>query len=156
MVRIHIGPLIAAIALVTASASASPPADMESDVLAMIRAAHKLDSLMPWASPVAELDRVVRLGKGVTPLLIRLLPDDPDDPELSYWRWDERAILSGKQFDWHVEQQAAVALCRIYQVSSPRGGCPMYSNRASREYNKTVKPFFLKVIADDQAKEDSE
>jgi hypothetical protein len=55
---------------------------MTDDVLRMIRAAEKVDRLMPWSSPVPEIDAVVRHGKAVAPLLVRLLPDDPDDPRL--------------------------------------------------------------------------
>ena len=100
--------------------------------------------LMPWSGPVPEVDLVVRHGKAVAPLLIRLMPDDPDDPALSYEHFDARQALAGQQFEWRVEQNAAVALCRIYHVSI--GGCPMYGVRASSEYNRSVKPFWLKTI----------
>ena len=113
----------------------------------MVRAARKVERLMPWSKPVAEIDRVVRHGKAVVPFLIVLLPDNPDDPGLAYDHWDERKILAGQQFDWNVEQQAAVALCRIYQVSL-LGSCPMYSNRAMPEENRSVKSFWLKTIAE--------
>jgi hypothetical protein len=141
--------LFVSVSLVGASAvSAQQPSAMRNDVARMVRAAHKLHRLMPWSSPVVEIDRVVRHGKAVAPLLIVLLPDDPGDPDLSYEHWDERAILAGKQFDASVEQQAAVALCRIYK--RPATDCPMYLNRATREDNKSVKVFWLKTIAERQ------
>ena len=110
----------------------------------MVRAAHKLKKLMPWSAPVPEIDSVVRHGKAVVPQLIVLLPDDPDDPNLAYERWDEQDIVAGKQFDWHVQQQAATALCRIYQIAEP--DCPRYESRATRETNKKIRPFWLKTI----------
>jgi len=115
------------------------------DVAAMVRAAHQT-CLMPWCRPVPEIDSVVRHGKAVVPRLMTLLPDDPDDPDLSYAGWDVAAILAGKQFDWNVEQQAAVALCKIYGV--PVSSCPRYDNRASREANRRIKAFFARTIAE--------
>jgi hypothetical protein len=124
---------------------AAQSSTMADDVGAMVRAAHET-CLMPWCAPVPKIDLVVRHGKAVVPRLMVLLPDDPDDPDLFYFGWDEAAILAGKQFDWNVEQQAAVALCRIYGV--PLTSCPMYSNRATREHNRRIKPFFAKTIAE--------
>jgi hypothetical protein len=144
--RIHISLFVSVLIVVGTAASAQQPSTMQNDVARMVRAAHKLHRLMPWSSPVVEIDRVVRHGKAIAPLLIVLLPDDPGDPDLSYEHWDEGAILAGKQFDSFVEQQAAVALCRIYQV--PSTDCRMYLNRATRERNKSVKVFWLKTIAE--------
>ncbi len=103
--------------------------------------------LMPWAAPVPEIARVVRHGKAVVPLLIVLLPDDPDDPNLAYEQWDEKDIMAGKQFDWRVEQNAAMALCRIYRVVT-EPNCPRYDNRATRDVNKRVKTFWLRTMAE--------
>jgi hypothetical protein len=139
---------VSASILVTQSVTGQQPSVMRNDVARMVRAAHALDRLMPWSKPVAEVDRVVRHGKAVVPLLIALLPDDPDDPALSYDQWDEEKILAGQQFDWNVQQHAAVALCRIYRISS--SDCAMYSSRATREQNKSVKRFWLKNIAQEK------
>ncbi len=124
---------------------AQQAAEMTADVSRMIRASRDVP-LMPWSAPVQEIDRVVRHGRAVVPLLIVLLPDDADDPSLTYETWNERDILAGKQFEWRAQQQAAVALCRIYRI--PAASCRMYSNRATREYNRGVKPFWLKTIAE--------
>jgi hypothetical protein len=124
---------------------AAQSATMVEDVAAMVRAAHQT-CLMPWCAPVPESDSVVRHGKAVVPRLMALLPDDPDDPSLSYSGWDEAAILAGKQFDWNVEQQAAVVLCKIYSV--PLTSRPRYDNRASRERNRRVKAFFAKTVTE--------
>ena len=149
MKRIHVGLLLSTSILATATLAAQQPSTMRNDVGHMVRAAHKVNRLMPWSKPVAEIDSVVRHGKAVAPLLIVLLPDDPDDPGLSYDRWDEREILAGRQFDWNVEQQAAVALCRIYHVSV-LGSCHMYGPRSTRENNKSVRAFWLKQIAESE------
>jgi hypothetical protein len=121
---------------------AQQPVAMQADVLEVIRAAHTR-ALMPWAEPAPEVDLVVRHGKAIVPYLIALLPDDPDDPTVTYDHWDEQEALAGRQFDERVEQHAVVALCRIYQLSP--ASCPMYSNRATRERNQDVKRFWLKV-----------
>jgi hypothetical protein len=53
--------------------------EMAEDVGRMVRGVQALP-LMPWSRPSKELDQVVRHGKAVVPLLIVMLPDDPDDP----------------------------------------------------------------------------
>ncbi len=135
----------AAVWLMFASVGAQQPASMADDVTRMVRAAHKV-VLMPWSAPVPEIDLVVRHGKAIVPQLIVLLPDDPDDPDLWYSGWNDRKIVAGKEFDWNVQQQAAVALCRIYRLQE--SSCPRYSNRQLREINKRIKPFWLKTIAE--------
>jgi hypothetical protein len=62
-------------------------------VLEMIRAAH-MRALMPWAESAPEVDLVVRHGKAIVPYLMALLPDDPDDPTLTYDHWDEQQALA--------------------------------------------------------------
>jgi hypothetical protein len=119
---------------------------IDQDVAAMVRAAHTR-SLIPWSAPAPEVDLVVRHGKAAVPRLIRLLPDDPDDPDLSYSAWDESAAREGRQFDWNIQQHAAVALCRIYAIRPV--DCVYYGNRATREQNRRIRPFWLKTIAED-------
>ena len=133
----------------TTTTAAQESSAMRTDVVRMIRAAHKVDRLMPWSEPVREIDRVVRHGKAVVPLLIRLLPDDPMDLDLFYDSWDEQKVFEGKQFDSLVEQNTAVALCRIYHVAEPK--CPVFLNRETREGNKAVKVFFLKKKTPDNS-----
>ena len=81
-----------------ALASQAPQAAL-ADVRRMVRASHNAPSLQPWTPPVPEVDLVARRGITVVPALLRLLPDDPDAPELSYYTWDEDAIIEGRQFD---------------------------------------------------------
>jgi hypothetical protein len=54
-------------------------------------------------------------------------------------------MLAGQQFELTVEQNAAAALCGIYHVFV-LGSCPMYGNRQTREYNRSIRPFWLKTI----------
>src|SRR5262249_19912883 len=122
------------------------PSVMRKDVARMVRAPHKINRLMPPSGPLAEIYRVVRHGREVVPLLFLLFPAAPGVPGFSYDHWNEHETLAGRQFDWNVEQQAAVALCRIYQMSVPN--CPMYSYRATRAQNRSVKVFWLKQIAE--------
>jgi hypothetical protein len=91
---------VAAAALI-GGASDEQTAQMRRDVLSMVRAADAPSrSLMPWAGPVEEVERVARHGKAVVPLMIVLLPEDPDDPDPFYDHWSEQDIMAGRQFDW--------------------------------------------------------
>lgn len=110
-----------------------PTAAMKADVDRLVVRAEKLERLWPWQSPIAEIERVVRHGKQVAPLLVKLLDDDPDDP-------------APEAPDWRVQQQAAVALCRIFRVSEECGR--IYCNRATREVNRGVKKFWLSTISE--------
>ena len=85
-----------------------------------------------------------------------MLPEDPDDPQLSYAHWDEGRIISGQQFDWAVEQQAAMALCKIYEAPLskiwpvPLANCPRYEVRALPENNRKVRAFWVKIVAENR------
>jgi hypothetical protein len=105
---------------------------MQADVDRLVARAEKLEKLWPWQAPIREIDNVARHGTRVAPLLVRLLDDDPDSgrPQVREWR---------------VQQQAALALCRIYSVTDECGH--VYCNRATREVNRSVKKFWLKEIA---------
>jgi hypothetical protein len=75
-----------------------------------------------------EIDRVVRHGKAVAPLLVAFLAEGPHEPPL-------------EMTDLRVQQHAALALCRIYKVSEQCGH--VYCNRETREGNKAVRRFWL-------------
>src|SRR5512138_634214 len=76
---------------------------MQADVDRLVARAEKLERLWPWQRPIHEIDAVARHGTRVAPLLVRLLDDDPDSGE-------------PQVHEWRVQQQAALALCRIYAV----------------------------------------
>jgi hypothetical protein len=100
---------------------------MQADVDRLVARAEKLEKLWPWQPPIPEVERVARHGTRVAPLLVALLDDDPDSGE--------------PKREWRVQQQAALALCRIYSVSDKCGH--VYCNRATRDVNKSVKKFWL-------------
>lgn len=116
----------------TAGQPAQPTSTMKADVRRLVTGAEKLARLWPWQGPIPEVALVVRHGTRVAPLLIALLDDDPDDP-------------SPGASDWRVQQQAALALCRIFGVTEECGH--VYCNRAARDVNKGVKKFWSAKIS---------
>ena len=109
------------------------PSAIEDDVALLVRRAESLDTLWPWQPAIEEVDRVVRHGRPAAPLLIQLLDDDPENPAPG-----ARA--------WSVQQQAAIALCRIFGESEECGR--IYCNRTSDEVNRSVKKFWTAKVAD--------
>lgn len=99
----------------------------------LVEAARNRTTLWPWEKPDPEVAAVAEYGKEIAPLLVNLLADDPDDP-------DE----STPEIDWNIQQQAALALCKIYGISEEGGH--VYMNRASREENASVKRFWVKKV----------
>jgi HEAT repeat protein len=81
-------------------------ASMKADVDRLVRAAEQLTGVWPTQPPPAipEVALVARHGKSVAPLLTALLSDDPN--------------VERDQKRWKVQQQAALALCRIYSKST--------------------------------------
>jgi hypothetical protein len=107
---------------------------MKADVARLVSAAEELERLWPWQGPIPEVARVVGHGKAIAPMLTVLLEAAPDDPS-----------RSGRRIEWRVQQQAAIALCRIFHVSEECGH--IYCNRATPEVNASVKRFWLTKIA---------
>jgi len=85
-----------------------PAVGMQTDVDRLVARAGEMDRLWPWMAADREIDRVVRHGKAVAPLLVAFLAEGPDEPPL-------------EMADWRVQQHAALALCRIYKVSEQCG-----------------------------------
>jgi hypothetical protein len=83
--------------------------------------------IWPDHPPLPELDRVARQGTHASPALAALLgsKEPPGAPSI------------------HVEQQAELALCRIYGVT-PETGRTVSDARASRDENQPVRDFWLK------------
>jgi len=112
----------------------APSADsaMRADVNRLIQRANALERIWPWEQlPDAELDRVARYGKRVVPLLLELLPDDPE---------------ASSAPDYRVQQNAALVLCRIYGVQDFFGN--IYGNRASEAINRSIRGFWLSKVAE--------
>ena len=108
-----------------------PSAQMRADVTSLVRAARKLEKLWPWQPAIPEVALVAAHGRAVAPLLVAQLVEDPDN--------DEKA-------DWNVQQQVALALCRIYDVSEDGGH--VYMNRASEKTNAHIKAFWRAKVAE--------
>lgn len=125
------------LAVLASQQPAAAPAteSMEADVQRLVRAAEKRTDVWPAQAPppIPEVAPVARHGKGVTPLLLALLSDDPDaerDPKR-----------------WKVQQQAALALCRIYSESEHCGRT--YCDGDPPERIRGVKGGWLAKIASD-------
>ena len=106
---------------------------MQTDVDRLVARAGEMDRLWPWMAADREIDRVVRHGKAVAPLLVAFLAEDPHEPPL-------------EMTDLRVQQHAALALCRIYKVSEQCGH--VYCNRETREGNKGVRRFWLEKASE--------
>ena len=134
-IRTLVGLLVGTwLSFATTGESAQQPSAMKADVGRLVRAAEKLERLWPWQGPIPEVARVVGHGKAIAPMLTVLLEKDPDGPS-----------GSGRRIDWRVQQQAAIALCRIFHVSEECGR--IYCNRATPEVNASVKRFWLAKTA---------
>ncbi len=111
-----------------------PPAAMKADVDRLVRAAEQLNDVWPTQTPppIPEVALVARHGKSVVPLLIALLSDDPN------------AERDRKR--WKVQQQAALALCRIY--SEPTTYCePAYPDGSVPQWTANAKKVWLAKIS---------
>ncbi len=107
--------------------------EMRTEVAKLVRAAEGLTTLWPWIGPVPEVERVVAYGRPIAPLLIDLLADDPDPMD-----------VQSKEVNWSVQQQVALALCKIFGVTAKAGH--VYMNRASQEKNASVKQFWVRKV----------
>lgn len=102
-----------------------PTAQMREDVARLVQMAGKLKTLWPWQTPLPEVAVVAAHGPAVGRLLVAQLADNPEDDVI----------------DWHVQQQVALALCKIYGVSEEAGH--VFMNRASAETNGRIKAFWV-------------
>lgn len=106
-----------------------PDAQARADVVNLVQAAQKLEKLWPWQPAIPEVALVAAHGRAVAVLLVAQLVDDPNDAA-----------------DWHVQQQVALALCKIYGVSEEAGH--VYMNRVSASMNAHIKAFWLAKVAE--------
>lgn len=103
------GTLLLTLVLVAQGSATVPSAVVKADVDRLVRAAEQLTGRWPAqpAPAVPEVAFVARHGRDVTPLLMDLLSDDPN--------------AERDQKQWKVQQQAALALARIYEEPVPCG-----------------------------------
>jgi len=130
--------LLIAVALLIAlpmSETQVPSAAMKADVDRLVQAAEQLAGGWPSQPPPAipEVVLVARHGKAVVPLLTALLSDDPN--------------AERDQKRWKVQQQASLALCRIYSESTHCGRT--YCDGDPPERIGNVKRSWLAKIASD-------
>ena len=115
------------------TAEESSHEQLRANVEKLVQAAQKRTILWPWEGPVPEVASVATYGKAIAPMLVNLLAADPDALDVSL-----------PEVDWYVQQQIALALCKIYGVTEEAGH--VYMNRASREENASVKKFWVQKI----------
>ncbi len=119
--------------------AATSTGTMRRDVDRLVRAAENVTGTWPSQPPppIPEVAVVASHGKGVVPLLIGLLSDDP------------KAERDRKR--WTVQQQVALTLCRIYSESQHCGRTYCDGDRPERIAR--VKDGWLGVIASDQERQ---
>ncbi len=129
--------LITAALLLPQAGTSRSSSGMKDDVGRMVRAAEKVNGTWPSQAPpaVREVELVVGHGRTVAPLLLALLSDDPDVER------DRRR--------WPVQQQAALALCRIYSESEHCGRT--YCDGDPRERIGGVREGWRRLIESDAA-----
>lgn len=102
---------------------------MKAEVAILVYTAQQRDKLWPWAAELSQVETVAAFGPAIAPLLLELLSANPD--------YDTDA-------DWQVEQQVALALCKIYGVNPEPGR--VYMNRATAETNAQIKPYWTHAV----------
>jgi hypothetical protein len=126
--------LLSLLPIAGAAAGNEPSQDeMRTEVAMLVKAAEGLTILWPWIGPVPEVERVVAYRRPIAPLLIDLLADDPDPMD-----------VQSKEINWSVQQQVALALCKIFGVTAEAGH--VYMNRASQEKNASVTQFWVRKV----------
>ena len=110
---------------------------MQADVDRLVRAADQLTGTWPAQPPppVPEVALVAKYGEPVTPMLLALLSDDPN--------------VERDRKRWKVQQQAALALTRIY--SEPEHCGRVYCDGDPRERIANIKNGWRRVIAEKAA-----
>lgn len=130
------------VSLVLAIGAACSPTDsdptltqeMTGDVARLVTAAKQLDTAWPWQPAIPEVEQVARHGLAVAAALLAEL------------RYESEEQWGSGDWDLHVEQQVALALCRIFDVT-PESGRTVFGIRATAEQNSTVREFWRARVA---------
>lgn len=131
-------PLIALLVALLLTPQAGTPvasSSVQQDLDRLVRAAATLTGTWPSQAPppIPEVALVARHGKPVAPLLVAQLSDDPN--------------VERDRKRWKVQQQLALALCRIYSESQHCGRA--YCDGDPPERIGRIKEGWLRVIAAD-------
>jgi len=94
------------------------------DIKNLVDSAQKRTKLWPWKPAGPEVAIVAAHGKVAAPLLVKLLVAQPDT--------DAKNL--------GVQQEVALALCEIYNVTKEAGH--IYMNRTIRKTNNRIKKFW--------------
>jgi hypothetical protein len=130
--------LLAIVTLLLSSLHTTPAqtrSTMQSDVDRLVRVAEQLSGTWPAQPPppIPEVAVVAAHGRPVVPLLMPLLSDDPN--------------IARDRKRWHVQQQVALTLTRIYRESAHCGRT--YCDGDPTERIAGVRTGWLQVIASD-------
>ena len=133
-------PLGAAMMLVGAMLALLERTDrrLNQDIAALVAAAGSSRPVWPDEPPLPEVDRVATHGSHASAQLVALLETASEDP------------VSASPGSVHVEQQAALALCRIYGVL-PTAGETVHDARSTPQENSQVIGFWRRKVSATQA-----
>jgi uncharacterized membrane protein len=107
---------------------------LNQDIAALVASAERSRPLWPDEPPLAEVDQVSTHGSRAGSALLVLLGVAPSDPSGTSAR------------NVHVEQQAELALCRIYSVS-PMAGETVRDARSTAQENTQVTGFWRRKVS---------
>ncbi len=107
---------------------------MNGDIAALVDSAESSRPFWPDAPPLPEVDRVAAHGSRAGSALVVLLGGEPDDASST----NPRSV--------HVEQQAALALCKIYRVL-PTAGETVRDARSTSPENGHVSRFWRRKVS---------
>jgi hypothetical protein len=111
-----------------------PDKRLNRDIAASVTSAEGARPVWPDEPPVPEVDRVATHGPRAGSALLVLLAAEPDDPS------------SASPRNVHVEQQAALALCKIYSVL-PTAGETVRDARSTPQENSQVTGFWRRKVS---------
>jgi hypothetical protein len=98
--------------------------DYRHEVQLFLRDSGKEQDIFPWKGRSPAVERIVQLGTPVSAYLVESLADIQD-------------FYDGKDFDFKVQQNITIALCRIYGME-PVFGPHSYGVRSSQDENLKV------------------
>jgi hypothetical protein len=104
------------------------------DIAALVASAESSHPVWPDDPPLPEVDRVATRGSAAGSALVELLGAELDDPSNT----NPRTV--------HVEQQAALALCKIYGVL-PTAGETVPDSRSTPQNTSQVSGFWRRKIS---------